>query len=134
MNRVLLISTLVFSCLSGISQVSWQKTPVPNENISSITINTSNIVYAGTFTYGVFRSTDDGTNWTNISLGLPDSLVLSLQCSSDDKLFTGTGSHGVYQYSAGTWSAINNGLPVTNISVTGFAKAANGNVYMMANT
>ncbi|MBK8301209.1 MAG: hypothetical protein IPK90_12410 [Chitinophagaceae bacterium] len=133
MNKQLLFVVLVLPFCTT-AQVTWQKVPGPNEGISSIATTSTNIVYAGTSTYGVFRSVDDGSTWANISLGLPDSLIRSLQVSSTDKLFAGTGTHGVYQYSAGTWTAINNGLPVTNILVTGFATGAGGNMYMMATT
>lgn len=125
---------VIFLPVAVPAQVSWQKVPGPNEGISSISVSSSNIVYAGTSTYGVFQSADDGNSWSNISLGLPDSLIRSLQVSSTDKLFAGTGAHGVYQYFAGSWTAINNGLPVTNILVTGFAAGSGGNMYMMATT
>ena len=133
MNKQLLVVLFLLPVCS-IAQVNWQKVPGPNEGITSIATTSSNIVYAGTSTYGVFRSADDGSNWSNISLGLPDSLIRSLQISSTDKLFAGTGAHGVYQYFAGSWTAINNGLPVTNILVTGFATGTGGNMYMMATT
>ena len=108
--------------------------PGPNETVTAITVSSTNIIFASTVTYGVYRSADDGISWANISLGLPDSTGTSLKISSDDKLFAGTGTHGVYLYSAGAWSSANTGLPVNNILVTEFAKGAAGNMYMMANT
>ena len=77
---------------------------------------------------------DEGINWSNISLGLPDSLIRLIQVASDNKVFVGTGSHGIYQYYNGVWSALNNGLPSANLLVTSFAKTVSGQMFMMTTT
>lgn len=132
MIKHLLLFIFCFFFYKANAQVSWQKMPGPNESVSSLAITSTNIVYASTGTYGVFRSADEGNTWANISLGLPDSAGTAVAVSSDDKLFACTGSHGIYQYAAGVWSPINTGLPVNNITVYNFAKGLNGDMYMMA--
>ena len=133
MNRHLLLYLLILLCNPVIAQVAWIRIPTPNESITSISTTTTTI-YAGTSTYGVFKSTNEGTTWTNISLGLPDSLISGLQTTIDDKLIAATGSHGIYQYNGTTWLAINNGLPATNLQPYNFARATNGNIYMLTIT
>jgi photosystem II stability/assembly factor-like uncharacterized protein len=128
---IVIMTLLQFFCSHG--QLSWQRVNSPNESTSSLTAG-SNALYAGTITYGVYKSTDEGVQWNNISLGLPDSVINRLQISTDDKLFACTGTHGVYQYNGVNWMAINNGLPAANLVATAFAKGAAGTMYMMATT
>ncbi len=127
-----LICTLFYSFIPA--QVSWQKKHSPNENVHSIDVSSNQIVYAATTTYGIFKSADEGINWVNISLGLPDSLLRIIHVASDNSIFAGTGSHGIYRYASGSWAALNNGLPSNNILATSFAKSTGGNMYMMATT
>ena len=134
MHKILLLILSAFIVFSSTAQVNWQSVPAPNENVASITVNSTNAIYIGTFTYGVFRSINDGVNWTDISAGLPDSGIVQIQSASDDKIFAATASHGIYQYSGGLWAAINTGLPVNNITVVSFAKGSPGSMYMMAST
>ncbi|MBI3882859.1 MAG: hypothetical protein HY305_01185, partial [Sphingobacteriales bacterium] len=134
MIKNILITFFIFYWGTSIAQVSWQKTPGPNESVTSITVNSVNTVYAGTVSNGIFKSTDNGTSWANISLGLGDSSINDVQVASDDKLFASTATHGIYQYSAGSWTSVNTGLPSANVLVIHFVKAPNGNMYMMAST
>ena len=133
MNKTLIPLLFILLVFNSHAQLNWQRINSPNENISSLATGTT-AVYAGTYTYGVYQSDNEGLNWNNISLGLPDSGINSIQAATDDKLFAGTGSHGLYQYSNGTWSNINTGLPATNLVVVSFAKGAAGSMYMMAST
>lgn len=133
MRRTLIVTLFILAFTHSKAQLSWQRVNSPNENVSSLTTGT-NTVYAGTYTYGVYQSSNEGVNWNNISLGLPDSVMSCLQTATDDKLFAGTGSHGIWQYNGSTWSAINNGLPAANLFAIAFAKGIAGNMYMMANT
>lgn len=116
------------------SQVSWQKKHSPNENVQTIDVSPDHIIYAATTSYGIFKSVDEGTNWSNISLGLPDSLIRLVHVASDNRVFVGTGSHGIYQYVNGVWSELNHGLPAANLLVTSFAKTGSGQMYMMTTT
>ena len=134
MIKIFLSPALVVMLVAAHAQVSWQKMPGPNESAVSMTVSNANILYASTFSYGIFQSLDEGINWTNISLGLGDSLIVALETSIDGKVFAGTNAHGIYQFYAGTWTTINNGLPASNLYATGFAKTANDSIYMMAST
>ena len=129
-----LISLFLLFSLPICAQITWQKKHSPVENIQTIAVSGSNITYAGTTSYGIFKSTDEGTSWNNISLGLPDSLIRMVEVATDEKVFVGTGSNGIYQFANGTWTAINTGLPSNNTLVTGFAKGTAGIMYMINST
>lgn len=92
-------------------------------DITSIEVNNTdnNIVYVTTSGSGgqVFKSTDGGNNFTNISAGLPNVSKNSIKhqaLHSKNPLYLGT-SLGVYRYDDDTliWELFNNGLP--NVSV-----------------
>jgi len=116
------------------AQVSWQKKHSPNENVQSIDSGPDQSIYAATTSYGIFKSSDEGATWTNVSLGLPDSLIRLVKVASDNKVFAATTSNGIYQYHNGIWSSLNQGLPTSNILATGFAKTPNGMMYMLTTT
>ncbi|TLY31540.1 MAG: hypothetical protein E6K56_04750 [Ignavibacteria bacterium] len=54
----------------------------------SLAVSGTNL-FAGTYYGGVFRTTDNGTNWTAVNTGLPDPEIFSL-AASGTKLFAGT--------------------------------------------
>lgn len=70
----------------GLTQVSWQKMSSPNEDVTCLATSADNVIYAGTSTYGVFKSTDEGVTWQNKSQGLPDSIIRDLEVSTLHKL------------------------------------------------
>ncbi|MEJ5352753.1 MAG: T9SS type A sorting domain-containing protein, partial [Melioribacteraceae bacterium] len=55
-------------------------------------------IFAGSYSAGVFLSTDNGSSWNSINTGLTDTDVLSLAIK-DDTLFAGTFSSGVWKRS-----------------------------------
>lgn len=128
----IMISVLIGNLSEG--QVTWVKKHSPNENVHTMFVSPDNTIYAGTNTYGIFASSNEGSSWQNISLGLPDSTIRVVQVSSDNKVFVGTGSHGIYMYFNGSWTNVNNGLPSGNVLVSSFASAPNGIMYMMNTT
>jgi len=79
-----------------------------DKNILALTLNGSNL-YAGTAYTGVFISTDNGDNWTNLNNGLTDDVWTIIFHNSD--IFAGTG-HGVYLSTNGgnDWINISDGL------------------------
>ena len=70
---------------------------------------------------GVFRSTDDGTNWIEVDSGLTNHTVKSLAIS-DENLFAGTSTGVFLSTNYGTsWEALNSGLGaggVTSLAVS----------------
>jgi photosystem II stability/assembly factor-like uncharacterized protein len=73
-------------------------------------------MYAGSFSGGVYKSTDKGTYWTEANTGLVRTSVASLAVSpsyvTDHTIFSGIYNNGVYKSTDGgaTWSAANSGV------------------------
>ena len=70
-----------------------------NKEIYSFTNNSTNL-FAGTFNYGLYTSTDDGMNWTQAGIGLNNRVVFSLTMFGN-YLYAGT--------DIGVWRTSNNG-------------------------
>jgi hypothetical protein len=103
--------------------VSFNNVETFGSDITSIEVNntTNSIIYVTTSgsSGGVFKSTDGGLNFTNISSGLPNipKLILKHQpLHSKNPLFLGT-SLGVYRYDDDTliWELFENGLPTVAV-------------------
>jgi photosystem II stability/assembly factor-like uncharacterized protein len=65
-----------------------------------------NLIYAGAFGWGVFKSTDGGASWINLKLGLSNTHVRSILAISDNIVFAGT-NDGVFKSTNGgsTWTS-----------------------------
>jgi photosystem II stability/assembly factor-like uncharacterized protein len=76
------------------------------KHINQMIIDTDiyNTVYAAT-QEGVYKSSDDGNTWINMSSGLDTLDVLSLEINENGTIFAGTAGYGVYFYNAtkGEW-------------------------------
>ncbi len=110
-----------------------------NTNVTALTVFGINI-FAGNQSSGIFRSTDNGMNWTDVNNGLTDKDVLSLAVSGTN-LFAGTWGGGVFlSTNSGTnWTAVNNGLTSTYVysfTVSGtniFAGTGDEGVFLSTN-
>src|SRR5438093_5545295 len=56
----------------------------------------ANVVYAGAFGWGVFKSTDGGSSWANYQTGMINTYVRSLFVVSDSIVYAGT-NDGVFK-------------------------------------
>ncbi len=114
-------------------------------SIRALATNSRGDIFAGTsapgasFGGGVFRSTDNGDNWSQINTGLtlpynnsPQS-IYALAIKNNDDIFAGSGGY-VYRSSdnGDTWSQIN--LRVTAIAVIVHALAINSRGDIFAGT
>jgi hypothetical protein len=73
----------------------------------------SSFLFAGTYGGGVFRSTNNGTSWTEVNTGLTNQLINAFAII-DTVLFTGTYGGGVFRSSnyGANWSSVNSGLSI----------------------
>ena len=117
----------------GATWSNLTKAPLPNRFVSRIAVdgNDANIVYAvfngfATHTPGqpghVFKSSNGGQSWQDISGNLPDIPTLSiiLDPNAANTIYIGTDT-GVFQTANGgaSWQPFNNGLP--NVAVVDLA-------------
>ncbi len=113
------LSAAALSLMPSLSNAQWVQTNGPYSGfIQSLAISGTNL-FAGTYD-GVFRSTDNGANWTaGVNTGLTNTYVRSFAVS-DTNLFAGTYG-GVFRSTdnGANWTAVNTGL--TNTDVRSFA-------------
>jgi hypothetical protein len=85
----------------------------------SFTIGASGDVFAGTyFGGGVFRSSDNGENWSEQNHGLAATEVRAVAVNASNDIFAGTYGVGIFRSTDGgaTWGKANHGLPGLYIS------------------
>jgi photosystem II stability/assembly factor-like uncharacterized protein len=80
-------------------------------------------VYAGTWSAGVFKSTDSGATWSAANDGVTSRLVFDLAIDPQTPTTVYLAVDGVYKSTdaARTWRAINNGLPGSSPRVRALA-------------
>jgi hypothetical protein len=115
MKRFFFLISFVIISLTPLSNAQdfWQQTNGPyGGTIQSFAINSSGNIFAGTVG-GVYRSTDNGNNWTQINTGLTSNIVNSLAINSSGNIFAGTLGGGVYRSVKSTTSIkeINKNIP-----------------------
>ena len=126
MNRV---SNIRLACLLALASTQasaqltdWISTNWPSSPyVQDIAIDRSGHVYAATFADGVYRSTDDGENWTNLSF--PELNVSCIAIDSSAHIFVGTWGHGLYRSTnnGNTW--VQAGLQTSRINCIAINKA-----------
>lgn len=98
--------------------------------VSSLKLNSEGELFASvrslstsTSNYGsVYRSSDNGENWTQISDGLGNNYVTCLGINHKGEIFAGTFRNGVYrsQNNGDSWTQIKNGLNDLELSSISF--------------
>ena len=98
-------------------------TGLPNLNvITTLAIDPSGPIYAGTYGAGVFKSTDGGTTWNAVNTGLttvlnpidvPTLEVDALAIDTSGNIYASTNEAGVFKSTdrGATWARVNTGLP-----------------------
>ena len=81
-------------------------------SIQALTSVGKDLVYAGSFGHGLFRSEDRGATWTSSGQGVTDPFILTLATGKDGAIYAGTFRGGVFRSRDGgkSWQALNNGL------------------------
>jgi photosystem II stability/assembly factor-like uncharacterized protein len=74
----------------------WRQTNGPEGGHTfSLAINSDGHIFAGTY-YGIFRSQDNGDNWTAVDTGLTNGHIQALAINSGGDIFAGTDGGGVF--------------------------------------
>jgi ligand-binding sensor domain-containing protein len=81
-------------------------------SIQAITTAGSDVLYAGSFGFGLFRSSDRGATWEKSGDGVSDPFILSLATANDGVIYVGTFREGVFRSSdqGKSWHSVNAGL------------------------
>ncbi len=110
------IGFVLCACLVAGQTLAQQGGPVPFEpqaaSIQALTLVGSDVLYAGSFGLGMFRSEDRGKTWTKSGEGVTDPFILSLVTAKDGMVYVGTFRGGVFRTKDGgkSWQAVNAGL------------------------
>ncbi len=110
-----------FSVITSFSQPQrdtlapfWNAIPVPNPStIRTISIDSNNTIFIGVWGDGIYRSFNNGQNWSAINNGLSNKYVTSIEFDSLGRIYVSTYGGGVF-YSTNNgqvWTPVNNGLP-----------------------
>jgi len=91
-----------------------------------------NKIYISTFNNGIFKSTDGGDSWANVTptLGTFKSRVVEINPNNDDDIFIGT-NHGIWESKNGgvTWDSLNfSGLK--SFTINDIAISNNGDIFI----
>jgi len=98
-----------------------------NAKINNMAIDSSNSIYAGT-ERGLFRSTDNGSNWTNIYF--QNGVINALTVDTANRLYASTGSVLYYSTDYGVnWNIAGTGLPGSG-SYYNLCTSPNHNMYI----
>jgi photosystem II stability/assembly factor-like uncharacterized protein len=81
-------------------------------SIQALTLVGSDVLYAGSFGFGLFRSGDRGATWNKSGEGVNDPFILSLATARDGTIYAGTFREGVFRSTdeGKTWHPVNAGL------------------------
>ncbi len=93
---------------------TWDGPMMSGYDVRAFLIASNGVMYAGTWGGGVFKSVDNGSNWTAINDGLAPlgTAVQALAEDSNGNIFAGTFGGGVYKTTDGTtWNMLNVGYP-----------------------
>jgi ligand-binding sensor domain-containing protein len=114
MTRRLVIAVMTLSLLWPISSAWSQPGPYDSQaaSIQALIVAERDVVYAGSFGFGLFRSADRGATWIKSGDGVGDPFILCLAAARDGTVYAGTFREGVFRSTdqGKTWQSVNTGL------------------------
>lgn len=122
---------------SSDSAATWSAVAnVPSDAYTALTfdVNSPRAVYAGTAHSGVFKSSDEGVNWTRISAGLPAGVIASLLYDPNLKQLWVAFADALYRSDddGANWHAMSNGIPANaGINVLALGAITGDNVSLV---
>lgn len=128
--QVMSACLLIAAKLAFSQTLVWQPTGGPSAGIvRAFAISTSRDIFAGTEGGGVYRSMDNGANWTAVNMGLAGIDVRALAINSSGQVWAGTNGGGVFfsTNNGDNWTAANSGL--TNAFVRCLAINASNHIF-----
>ena len=101
-----------------------------DSTIYSLAVSGTGVLFAGTAYGGVFRSSNNGTSWTEVNTGITDSTIYTLAVSSAGNVFAGSDVQGVFRSSNNgtSWTMVNAGIG--DSSVQALTISSNGALYV----
>ncbi|HTY11934.1 MAG TPA: T9SS type A sorting domain-containing protein [Bacteroidota bacterium] len=119
---------LAFVFVAWPTNAQWYQKGLSGERVTALAIKSNGHIFAGTYSDGLFRSTDNGDSWT---LVLGSSLygvyeVFSIAFDTGGTIYAGTYGAGLFRSTndGGSWASLSsdygsNNLPVDDIYAVG---------------
>ena len=85
---------------------------LPPKHVTSLQVDSEDVLYASTWGGGMFRSLNDGESFTELNNGLDNLFINDIFVDSDDNVWIGSEGGGVYKLPEGTldWEQMDEGL------------------------
>jgi photosystem II stability/assembly factor-like uncharacterized protein len=139
MKRIIILASVLIlfhiSCFNGSmsfdDQKFWQRTNGPDGGaVLALAINSSGHIYAAIINAGVFRSTDNGENWSSINDELKYWFIDCLAINSSDHIFIGTDFSGIFRSTdhGQSWEQLNSTV-ADNDYVFALVINSNGHIF-----
>lgn len=132
---VVLLSTLT-ACSSNagiFASTSWQAGALQNEQLQALTVDPNNLndIYAGDSRDGVFVSTNAGSTWKKLGVGLPPAAIFALAFDIPGKKLYAATAAGLFVSADGArnWSAVK-GLPGDSYTALAFNVQSPQSIYV----
>lgn len=111
-------NVLYFSTDAG---YTWTEPGIIKEEVDFISsiLKVNNIIFVGTYSYGIFKSSDNGVSWLPFNSGLSSILDISNLVQRGDSIYAGTIGNSIFtsKIDGNLWSSFNEGIPL-NIAGT----------------
>lgn len=115
-TSLIILVLLIIISISIPVNAQWITSGLADKYILCMTSSGSNL-FAGLDGEGVFRSTDNGANWTEVNTGLNDLYINVLTVNSSGHIIAGTFDGVFISTNNGTnWTEISNGLTETDVN------------------
>ncbi len=105
----------------------WKRVYTNNLSVDiRVLASKNNIIFAGSYLWGLLRSTNYGDSWTTANHGIASTIVNTL-CAKGDDIYAGTYYNGGISLTTDfgeTWNVVNNGIESVGIC---YAVASKGN-------
>ena len=112
--RRLVVAAIALLLLLPFQSAFGQSGPFDQQaaSVQALTLVGSDVLYAGTFGFGLFRSDDRGATWMKSGEGVRDPFILSLATAKDGSVYAGTFREGVFRTTdhGKSWHGLNDGL------------------------
>lgn len=121
MKRTNLFLLVLVISISTYAQVVWEPTNL-SALCPSITVSSTGVLYAGSMTGDVYKSTDNGSNWTSSNIGSSFNIA-DIEIAGNGNIFLTTTENGVYRSTdnGGNWQHIlvTSGMEARDIEIKG---------------
>jgi hypothetical protein len=128
--QIVLVWVVFFGYGCTFGQITWEATSGPStSSVTCIVENKNGDIYAGTYSKGLFKSTNNGNDWLEVNEGITTLSMQALATNVQGHIFAGSSGGGIYRSvdNGKSWSQINQGL--TNVYIAALAINASGDVF-----